>query len=290
MRRNSDILAADDFIRINDTALMIKLTNSGAYDFPFRSSFECRSVIGGTDAPVLLRIGPIRDFAEIERQLSEYNMSLLFSLEQHVRASELEAWYPLLKEYTPRSRVFDVLPDPDELMSEFAFPVFVKGSRQTNRHSRKQCIIENADMYRSLQREWQSDPVLHWQRAAVREFIPLLTIDNTTFQDMVPFSYEFRFFYWMGELAAYGAYWTLGRPYHLLDEDKREVLELTKKAADIIGAPFLAIDAAKTQSGRWIIIEINDGQESGCCGVNPFELWNAVFGKDRADDCGFARR
>ena len=76
---------------------------------------------------------------------------------------------------------------------------------------------------------------------------------------------------------AYGPYWYMGKQYSLSKEELTEVLKLTDWAADRIGARFPAIDVAKTASGEWIIIEINDAQESGFVGVNPIELWTNVI-------------
>ena len=60
-------------------------------------------------------------------------------------------------------------------------------------------------------------------------------------------------------------------------EELKEVLKLTDWAADRIGVRFAAIDVAKTASGEWIIIEVNDAQESGFAGVNPMTLWKNVI-------------
>lgn len=50
-------------------------------------------------------------------------------------------------------------------------------------------------------------------------------------------------------------------------------MKLTDWAAERLGAIFPAIDVAKTASGEWIIIEVNDAQESGFVGINPIMLW-----------------
>lgn len=52
------------------------------------------------------------------------------------------------------------------------------------------------------------------------------------------------------------------------------MLKLTDWAAEKLGVYFPAIDVAKTVSGEWIIIEVNDAQGSGLVGVNPLVLWN----------------
>ena len=53
-----------------------------------------------------------------------------------------------------------------------------------------------------------------------------------------------------------------------------EILKLTDWAAERLAVSFPAIDVAKTAAGDWIIIEVNDAQESGFVGINPIILWN----------------
>ena len=151
---------------------------------------------------------------------------------------------------------------------------FIKGNRQTNRHKRSQCIIESIEQYEALCKEWKHDSILSWQKVAVREFVPLLEIDSESFPEQVPVSYEFRFFYFKGKCMAYGPYWHMGRQYSLYESELAEVLKLTDWAAEKLGVCFTAIDVAKTVSGEWIIIEVNDAQGSGLVGVNPLVLWN----------------
>ena len=71
---------------------------------------------------------------------------------------------------------------------------------------------------------------------------------------------------------AYGPYWYMGRQYSMLKSDLSEALNLTDWAATRLGASFPAIDVAKTASGEWIIIEVNDAQESGFVGINLLAL------------------
>ena len=162
-------------------------------------------------------------------------------------------------------------------MKDFSFPVFIKGNRQTNRHKRSQCIIESIEQYEALREEWKSDSILSWQKVAVKEYVPLLVIDSESFPDQVPVSFEFRFFYFEGKCMAYGPYWYMGRQYSLPENELQDVLKLTDWAAERLGVSFPAIDVAKTASGEWIIIEVNDAQESGFVGVNPLTLWNKTI-------------
>lgn len=268
---------SDDFFTIDHLAILYRKTGNDVYDFEFRNHFECKSVVAEVDAPVLLHIGAVEDYAGVSSAIDEIGMKLLVSEEEHLKCSTIERWYPILKEKTPVTKIYDKLPPVDELQENFTFPVFIKGNRQTNRHKKSQCIIEDAASYEKLCDEWAGDKVLSWQKVAIREYVHLMTIDDTSYPDMVPISYEFRFFYFKGKCVAYGSYWYMGKQYDLSENELSEVLKLTNWAAERLAVTFPAIDVAKTARGEWIIIEVNDAQESGFVGVNPITLWNRIM-------------
>lgn len=264
----------DDFLKIGNIAILQKKTNNLSYDFDFRNHFECSSVVSEIDTPVLLHIGAVSDYAETEQTLEKMGFKVLIRNSEHLRCSNIEKWYPVLKEKTPFTKVYDELPPLEVLQKDFSFPVFIKGNRQTNHHKKSQCIINDETEYEALRKEWKKDNILFWQKAAVREYVPLQIVDDTSFPDMVPISYEFRFFYFEGKCMGYGPYWTIGKPYTISETELHEVLKLTDWAAMHLGVSFPAIDVAKTSAGEWIIIEVNDAQESGFAGINPIILWN----------------
>lgn len=265
---------SDDFFTIGNIVVLQRKIGNSAYDFDFRNAFECKSVISENDAPVLLHIGAVEDYAGVESAIEDMGMKLLVHEAEHLRCSTIEKWYPSLKERTPFTVVYDELPPVEQVLKDFSFPVFIKGNRQTSRHKKSQCIVVDAVQYEKLRQEWKKDRILSWQKVAIREYVPLMQIDADSFPDMVPISYEFRFFYFEGKCMAYGQYWDIGAKYDLKDEELSEVLELTDWAADRLSVSFPAIDVAKTAFGKWIIIEVNDAQESSFVGINPLKLWN----------------
>ncbi len=54
-------------------------------------------------------------------------------------------------------------------------------------------------------------------------------------------------------------------------------MDLSQWAADRLKVPFLTVDVAQTADGKWIIVEVNDGQESGFVGLNPISLWKRTI-------------
>ena len=88
-------------------------------------------------------------------------------------------------------------------------------------------------------------------------------------------------FFWKQKLVGYGKYWCLGSDYSLSSEDEEQALAIAYEAACLLNVPFLAVDIAKTQQNEWIVIEVNDGQESGYAGVNPLTLWSNIIAAEQ---------
>lgn len=185
-------------------------------------------------------------------------MKLLVHNAEHLRCSTIEKWYPEIKDKTPFTKIYEKFPDVDELLKDFSFPVFIKGNRQTGRHNKSQCIIENAEDYEQLKRVWKNDSILSWQKVAVREYVKLQTIDDTSYPEMVPISYEFRFFCFEGKCVGYGLYWYMGNKYAMSSEDEKAAIELSEWAAHRVATCFIAVDLAKTDAGEWIIIGVKE--------------------------------
>lgn len=86
----------------------------------------------------------------------------------------------------------------------------------------------------------------------------------------LPFTNEWRFFYYKNQLIDYGYYWVIA--------DKPELATITESAksivqnvADIISKRnnFFSIDIAELDTGEWIVVEINSGEMSGLQSIDP---------------------
>lgn len=251
-------------------------TNFSVYDFDFRQYFETRPVIAATKLPVILRTGAIAHYEELYRGLEASGLTLINSVEQHEVASLLPEWYPLIESYTAASKVYEVQPAAEEIMQDFAFPVFIKGERQTSKHQRSLCIAANKTELEHILKHWTADPILNWQRMICRQFIQLEKIDQHT-GDQLPCSNEHRVFLWKNKVAAIGQYWTEARKIELSDTERNEIKALAEHVAGIVNVPFLVVDIARQEDKRWIVIELNDAQESGYAGVSRLKLWEEII-------------
>lgn len=245
------------------------------YDFDFDLNFHCDHPYRiEKEAPCILRVGPIPDYTEQFHEKLDLGLRLVNSPEEHTLASELESWYPHIQALTPRTLVFDALPSAAQIESHFDWPIFMKGSRQTSKHNPDLSIIRSRAHYEVAARQYRNDPILHWQKPVIREFVPLMPVAGSV-PGKVPPSVEYRSFWWRGECVGWGPYWYQVDRYACGDEAAG--LALARQAAALVKVPFLVIDFAKAADGRWIVIECNDAQESGYVGVAALAMWRRVL-------------
>ena len=265
-----------NWVRIEEKLNVISnKTHVAVYDFDFELYFNCRHPYKlESEELCIARIGGIADYQETFKEHLEVGLRLVNSLEQHVLASELPAWYPHIQELTPKSIWFETFPTVDAILEKFSFPIFIKGSRQTSKHNPNLSIIQNEKHYQEAIKQYRADPILHWQQIIIREFIELEPVKGEVAGKVKP-SLEFRSFWWQGICVGWGQYWYQLPQYVASDIDAG--LTVAQDAARRLKIPFVVIDLAKTVDGRWLVIECNDAQESGYVSIEPRELWRNVL-------------
>ena len=251
------------------------------YDFAFEPLFACRRpYMRPEEVEVIARVGALSDYAQTYRDLQGEGIRLVHTPDENLRATRLPRWYPLLEGLTPKSLWFSAPPDPHTISEELGWPIFMNGARQTSRHKRSLSIIAGPDELRRALDYYAQDPVLSWQDVVCRELVPLRFVEDPD-PERIPSSYEFRSFWWRGELVGIGRYWWEGTDYHLTEQERTEALGVAQEASRRVDVPFLVVDVAQRADGGWIVIECNDGQESGYAGVSPLALWQEVVRIER---------
>jgi ATP-grasp domain, R2K clade family 3 len=246
------------------------------YDFQFDGFFACKHPTYLSEAlRVVARMGATNDYEKRYNELIQWNVRLIHDPDEYNLTSNLPNWYPRIREYTPKSIWFDSTPTQEEIEREFEWPVFLKGERQTSKHDRKKAIIETPDQFNEVMNLWKQDSILHWQRIVCRQYIPLkLVVDDNKLT--MPKAFEFRTFWWENNCVGIGPYWA-SESYTLSTDQEVQIVNIGRKVAAAMNVTFLVIDLALTQGNEWIVIECNDGQDSGYAGVNPFSLWNNII-------------
>ena len=266
----------DRFIVQNCLWVITRPVGVAIYDFDFRGLLDCRTPYDfPSGLPAVARTGAIPNYPEFFDQCQVMGIQLVHSPEDHERCSTLPAWYPLIERDTPRSRWYREIPAFSEIESEFTLPVFIKGARQTSKHKASASIVRSRSEYELAVAHFGSDPILHWQEFVCREFADLRPVAGGA-QGKVPASFEFRTFWWKGELVGAGRYWLDAVPYDWSAAERSSALEVARRTVTAVGCTFLVVDLAQRTDGRWIVIECNDGMESGYAGAPPIRIWQGI--------------
>ncbi len=255
--------------------------DSPSYDFAFQTFFACRHPYQRPEKiQAVGRFGVTDNYADFYLSLEAKDILLIHTPEQHLLASELTHWHPLLADLTPPSRWYDAPPPAEEIEKHFSYPVFVKGSRQTSKHKADLSIIRSRNEYEFAAEQYKNNPILHWQQFVCREFVELRSVPSSP-TEKIPPSFEFRTFWWRGQCVGSGIYWADFASYSWTDAEKFAALKVAQKAAQHLDIVFLVVDVAQTRNGEWIVIECNDGQESGYAGIAPIVLWRKIIDTER---------
>jgi hypothetical protein len=258
--------------------LVEEKTGFSRYDFDFETFLRCEHP-AWLDGPVcaVARMGAAPDYAERFSMLEQFDITLVHSPEEYDRTSLLPEWYPLIEDLTPRSVWFEEQPEAEAIEAVLDYPIFLKGERQTSKHDRSMAIIETPEQMRQVLARWSRDPILHWQRVVARDYIPLRPVARDHGAGL-PHVFEFRSFWWEDACVELGPYW-VNSDYAPNVAERGAAVALGQEVARRIGVTFLTIDLAQTIDGDWIVIECNDGQDSGYMGCKPLTLWRNVLDK-----------
>lgn len=266
-----DVFQIEDAVWIAESKI-----RSPNYDFAFEQLMACRrSRLGQDEVVAVGRFGAVLDYDLLYAGLRELGVRLVHSPEQHAMCSELPKWYPLLEGLTPKSWWFDKAPDADTAGELAGWPLFLKGSRQTSKHQAKLSIIHGPDEYREAVAAFAQDRILHWQQVVIRRLERLRPIQADMGQ-RIPASFEFRSFWWKGQLVGAGPYFAEFAKYQWTEAERDAAMEMAAEAARRVKLPFVVVDMAQCVDSRWIVIEINDAQESGYAGVPRLALWQKI--------------
>lgn len=214
------------------------------------------------DVPTIARYCAQPFYSELVDTLSIFNSKPINDL-SHVEYINSMAWATDLGERTPRTWFegeFAAIPE---------VPTIAKGRVRSIRERWKTdmyCGPEKKDRAQLYSRLLDND-YLREQGIVFREYVPLKN-DGVAFTGM-PIANEWRLFFYRKQLIDYGYYWV---SYEEKSNDQlpMEALLFAQQCAMIVGdkANFYTMDIAEKENGGWTLIELNEGQQSGLCGIN----------------------
>jgi hypothetical protein len=208
---------------------------------------------------------------ELENDLRLAGAKLINSYQQHRYGTDLQSYVRDLDDLTFKtwnSRDLHSLPNDMSFV--------LKGETNSrkdkwNTHMFAKDKKEAIQVYLRL----QDDSLLASQEIYVRQYVPLKKLAEGIGGQ--PITMEFRFFVLYGEVVSGGYHCWSNDLGQLKDVPSPAIVpqEFLRKAIDRVkdNIPFFTIDVAQTESGDWLVVDLNDGQMAGLSGNDPNVLY-----------------
>lgn len=231
---------------------------------------ESRVLCGGSN--VIGRYSVLPFYPELEADLHLNGCKLVNTHQQHKYIANFE-WYTDMRAVTPKTWFDDTFS-----MSIEEGPFVVKG--RTNSRKFKWDTLMYAETRTDASRiaaELSADPSIGPQGIVYRKYVPLRTFEIGV--NGLPFTNEWRFFFFRDRLLTYGYYWSSADDI-TQGELTTEGIDFAHKCAACIchQTEFFVLDIAERAEGGWLLIEVNDGQMSGLSECCPDVLYAALKG------------
>lgn len=209
---------------------------------------------------------------ELEQDIINLNSRLINSTLEHQYVANFD-YYEDLKDVT-----FETWMNLEDVpCNRHSESFIVKGRTNSQKQAWNSLMFaQNFKAASRISAELRCDSFIGPQGIIIRKYEELETFEISEINGM-PFSNEWRIFYYKGKRLAYGYYWsniddwtkvTLATPDFELNG-----LKFADKIAERIidKIPFVCIDIAKKQNGDWVLVELNDGCQAGLNDSVPAE-------------------
>lgn len=170
------------------------------------------------------------------------------------------------------------------IRKSFVLPVFIRTDQASGKHDWKRtCFYDGSldlavNLMGVVEFNMMADILgLDWHAIVVREYIPMKNL-FTAFYGEMPVNPEIRFFIRDGKILCWHWYWTEDAMQNVSDKFWREKLESEKKStgvseiellsdyamkvAEVFPEGYWSVDFCKAKDGRWILIDMAEGQKS----------------------------
>jgi hypothetical protein len=212
---------------------------------------------------VIGRFACLPFYDELETDLSVAGSVLINTRAQHSYIANFD-YYADVQDYTFRTW-FSFAEVPDAVKSR---PFVVKGRTNSRKLQwRTHMFAPDFRAAMNLGSDLMNDPTIGPQGLVIREYEPLETFEIGI--NDVPMTNEWRLFFFRDKLLAYGYYWAIIDDLAAVDaarpDFERTGIPFARQMAEILmtHTNFFVVDIAKTVSGQWRLVEVNDGQQSG---------------------------
>lgn len=217
---------------------------------------------------VIPRYSALPFYKELEEDVNYLGSKLINSFEMHNYVANIRNWYCDLIDYTPKTWFY--LDEVDD-----KGPFVLKGSTNSRKHNwNTHMFAEDKKKAIEVFCNLSSDSMIGTQDIIIRKYIPLKKLMEGF--NGLPISEEYRFFALNGKVIAKGFYWSNVWDDLEVKPDVNSVPEyfistILENICNKIN--FVVFDIARTESNHWILIELNDGQQSGLSMIDPEEFY-----------------
>lgn len=220
---------------------------------------------------VIGRYSVLSYYRELQIDLNSRNAKLINSYEQHSWIADFE-YYNVSAIQAFTFPTFDEYTFPSAPQGAYV----VKGRTNSRKHQwNTHMFAANKAAASHIAAELMNESLIGSQGIIYRKYIPLETFEVGI--NGLPFTNEWRFFFLGETLLTCGYYWSqaeLADTYVVSPDAIQFARHIAKQVK--LHANFFVLDVAKTESGDWILVEINDGQMSGLCMCEPRQLYNGL--------------
>jgi hypothetical protein len=209
-------------------------------------------------------------YDELERDLQLVGSRLINSCEEHHWITSF-AYYRDLKDYTP-----ETWDDQNIHLCAHQGPFVVKGRISSKKHNWKTLMFAPTKRAAlELAERLKEDADMREQGIIYRKYVALKTYEVS--HNGLPYTNEWRFFYLNNRRLACGYYWSQADCVQQADL-KPQGLALADRVASIAAknVKFFSFDLAETESGEWILIELNDGQTAAPSELDLDQLYGGL--------------
>lgn len=229
---------------------------------------------------VVARYSALPYYKETADDIEYLGAKLINSHRQHCFIADMRNWVEVLKELTPKTWY-----RPEEVPLDEPGSFVLKGETNSKKEAWSTSMFaETRQDVSAVHSRLLDDTLIGAQDIYVRKYVPLVTYAHGIAG--LPITKEFRLFVFRQIVLSGAYYWSSFRE-DCLDADDSWVEpcvdeippDFLQEAISRISphATFYALDVAQDVTGRWWVIEINDGQMSGLSGNKPEVLYPRLF-------------
>lgn len=239
-----------------------------------KKHFKCYNLLSKIpkDSFVIPRYSMFPFYLDQQKEIEEIGSKIVNNYSQHLYVADLKNWYYDLQNYTPKTW-FRLEEIPDE------GPFVLKGETNSKKQNWKtHMFASNKEEAIKVHSRLCEDTLINQQEIYIRQYVPLKTY-LIGLQDL-PITKEFRFFIYNKQVVCGDFYWANYVDDLETKPDSNEVpKDFLEKIINIIDdkITFYVIDVAQTESGDWIVIELNDGCQSGLSCIDSDILYKNLY-------------